>query len=139
MPLIQWTDALSVGDDAIDRDHQRLVNTVNGLHEAMLAGQGMGQVRRALDEIVAHAADHFRREEKIMAETAYPALAEHKREHEQLVEEIAQLRRRFDAGESIYSLRVLQFLSDWLIRHINATDRPLGEYLARRRTDGPPV
>ncbi len=139
MPLIQWTDALSVGHDAIDRDHQRLADTVNGLHEAMLAGQGLGQVSAALDEIVAHAAEHFRREEKIMAEAAYPALAEHKREHEQLVEEIAHLRRRFEAGESIYSLRVLQFLSDWLIRHINATDRLLGEYLARRRNDGPAV
>jgi hemerythrin-like metal-binding protein len=137
MPLIQWTDALSVGHDAIDRDHRRLVDTVNGLHEAMLAGQGMGQVHRALDDIVAHTADHFRREEKIMADAAYPAFAEHKREHDRLVEEIAQLRQRFEAGESIYSLRVLQFLSDWLIRHINATDRPLGQYLAQRRDDGP--
>lgn len=139
MPLIQWTDALSVGHDAIDRDHRRLVDTVNGLHEAMLAGQGMGQVRRALDEIVAHAADHFLREEKIMADSAYPALAEHKREHGKLLEEISLLRQRFEAGESIYSLQVLQFLSDWLSRHINATDRPLGEYLASRRNDGPAV
>lgn len=137
MPLIQWTDTLSVGHDAIDRDHRRLAETVNGLHEAMLAGQGMGQVRSALDDIIAHAADHFRREEKLMAETDYPALAEHQAEHDRLVEEVAQLRRRFDAGESIYSLRVLQFLSDWLLRHIDATDRPLGDYLARRRKDGP--
>lgn len=137
MPLIQWTDAFSVGHDAIDRDHRRLADTVNGLHEAMLAGQGMGQVRGALDEIVAHAVDHFRREEKLMVETGYPTLAQHKAEHDRLVAEIAQLRQRFDAGESIYSLRVLQFLSDWLVDHINATDRPLGDYLARRRTDGP--
>lgn len=135
MPLIEWTDALRVGHDAIDRDHQRLADTVNGLHEAMLAGQGMGQVQSALDDIVAHATAHFRREEKIMEDAAYPSLAEHRQQHAELVAEVAQLRQRFEAGESIFSLRVLQFLSDWLVRHINDADKPLSDYLARRKTN----
>lgn len=137
MPLIEWTDALRVGHDAIDRDHQRLVDTVNSLHDAMLAGHGMGLVHSALDDLVDHAIAHFRREEKIMEETAYPAYAEHKRQHEELVAEVAQLRQRFETGESIFSVGVLQFLSDWLIHHIDASDKPLADYLARR-TDAPP-
>lgn len=137
MPLIEWTDALSVGHDAIDRDHQGLVETVNNLHEAMLAGHGMGLVQSALNDIVSHATTHFRREEKIMQDTAYPLFAEHKRQHDELVAEITRLQQRFEAGESIFSVRVLQFLSDWLIRHIDTSDKTLGDYLARRKADAP--
>ena len=32
MPTIQWTEAMSVGVEALDRDHKHLIHLINGLH-----------------------------------------------------------------------------------------------------------
>jgi hemerythrin len=36
MPLIEWTDELSLGMESIDEQHKKLVNMINALNDAML-------------------------------------------------------------------------------------------------------
>ena len=40
MPLMTWTEKLSVGVGVLDEDHKRLVGMVNELYDAMQAGHG---------------------------------------------------------------------------------------------------
>ena len=40
MALIQWNDSLKVGVAEIDKQHQKLVDMINDLHDAMRQGQG---------------------------------------------------------------------------------------------------
>ncbi|MGI6102630.1 MAG: hypothetical protein ACOYET_09155 [Bacillota bacterium] len=39
MALIQWSDELSVGVRELDAQHQRLIQMINELNEAMLQGK----------------------------------------------------------------------------------------------------
>ncbi|MGD9787620.1 MAG: bacteriohemerythrin [Sulfuricellaceae bacterium] len=132
MSLLEWNDELNVGYGPMDHQHQQLVATVNALYDAMLEGRGMSLVDSTFNDIVDHAVAHFQHEEKLMQESGYPDYAAHKHQHDQLMEEIVELRRSFEAGESIFSTRVLQFLADWLTVHIKTDDKALGGYLAAR-------
>jgi len=132
MSLLEWNNELSVGYGPMDQEHQHLVTTVNALYDAMLEGRGMSLVDSTFNDIVDHAATHFQHEERLMQETSYPDYAAHKQHHDQLVEEIVKLRQSFEAGESIFSTRVLQFLADWLTIHITTDDKALGSFLAAR-------
>lgn len=136
MPLIEWNDELLVGDPVIDEDHRRLAETVNALHENIVQGHSMNRVNAALIELVSHADRHFRHEERLMREKDYPGYEEHKRQHEDLEADIAALLKRFEAGESLYSLRIMDFLADWLLTHIHLSDKALGQYLAAQHAGG---
>ena len=51
MPLMEWTDKLSVGVPSIDAQHKKLVSMANTLYDAMKAGHG----KEILDETLAGA------------------------------------------------------------------------------------
>jgi hemerythrin-like metal-binding protein len=135
MPLIEWDDAMEVGDAAIDAEHRQLAQAVNALYEDIVQGHSANQVKAALEDIAAHTDRHFRHEERIMRANGYPGLAEHARQHAELEASIADLLERFEAGESLYSLRVVNFLADWLLIHIRTSDKALGLYLTARRAN----
>jgi len=40
MVLQSWDNSFSVNHTTMDADHQKLVQMINGLHEAMKLGQG---------------------------------------------------------------------------------------------------
>ena len=77
MPLMTWTDKLSVGVGVIDEDHKKLVGMVNELYDAMQAGQGRDSLGRILNGLVQYTKFHFAREEKCFAQTGYPAAVPH--------------------------------------------------------------
>ena len=52
MPLMNWTEKLSVGVAVIDDDHKKLVAMVNELYDAMQAGRGKDTLGRILDGLV---------------------------------------------------------------------------------------
>ena len=64
---------------------------------------------------------HFKAEEALMAKAEYPAIEEHNVLHKALIEKIKMLSieisRDNDAG------RVLSFLKEWWLGHINKEDR----------------
>ena len=49
MPLMTWTDRMSVGVAVLDEDHRKLVAMVNELYDAMQAGQGKEKLGRVLE------------------------------------------------------------------------------------------
>ncbi|CAO3420046.1 bacteriohemerythrin [Azospirillum endophyticum] len=139
--LMPWTDALAVGEDAIDTDHMILIALMN--EAASLArrlkggisgrtGSGAGD-RRALGEtigrLLAYTALHFAEEERLMERSGYPDTKAHKARHEDLLTRAGALHRRLDAGDSVAD-ELLTLLRDWLFEHIQRADKRIGEHLA---------
>lgn len=129
MALIQWNDALSVGIAGIDQQHQRLVQMINGLNDAMGQGKGKDVIGRIIAELVAYAVTHFRTEEKYFDQFAYPDAANHKREHADFTKRVADFKAQFDAGKLGLSIEVMAFLSNWLQDHIKGSDRRYAPFL----------
>ncbi|MEQ8604989.1 MAG: hemerythrin domain-containing protein [Marivibrio sp.] len=118
--VLIWDDALRVGVDDIDKDHQELFALINRSSHTGLGPDRTGEI---LDEMVAFTRRHFRREEAIMDALDLPDRAPHEAEHRALEAEAEALVRawRADPG-SATRRRLQQFLRGWWGAHIQSRD-----------------
>jgi hemerythrin len=132
MPLIHWSDRLSVNVPELDEEHRQLVFLVNQLHAAMNSGVAAEALGDILSGMLAYTRMHFATEERLMLQHGYADYVTHKSAHEELMRRTADIHRRFLQGETIVTLRLAQFLSDWLSRHIQGMDKELGSALTSK-------
>lgn len=122
MALISWTAQMSVGVIKIDKEHQVLVDLLNLLHSEMLAGKSKEALGVVLDKLVLYTKTHFGTEETMFRTYGYPQAAEHSKEHATLTQKALALQAELKAGKSVISAPVLDFLRDWLTKHILKED-----------------
>ena len=67
--------------------------------------------------------------EKFFDEYDYPDSEEHKKQHQELLEKAGGLKTKFDAGEKVLTIEVMNFLRDWLHDHIVGSDKEFGPFL----------
>ncbi|MCP4353146.1 MAG: hemerythrin family protein [Desulfobacterales bacterium] len=128
MPLIQWDDSLNVNVAEIDRQHQRLVEMINDLDDAMRQGKGKDVLGKIIDGLIAYAATHFRTEERYFDLFGYPEANNHKKEHSEFVKKISEFKDGFEKGKLGLSIQVMNFLRDWLQKHIKEVDKKYGPF-----------
>jgi len=127
MALIEWSDQLSVNVAEIDGQHKKLVDMINRLHEAMRTGQGRAVIKDILTGLADYVVLHFTAEEKYMAKFGYADLTVHKAEHTRFVDTISKFHGDFEGGKVSLTIEVMNFLRDWLTKHIQGTDRKYTE------------
>ena len=123
LPLIEWSDAISVGIDAIDDQHKVLIELINRLHQASAGKSDKAVLRKILGDLVDYTVEHFKFEEDFMTQSEYPGYEQHKAAHVALVGQVTDLVAAFDAGKAKLGGEVFQFLRSWLNGHIRGTDR----------------
>lgn len=129
MKDLVWDHVLSVGIDEIDEDHRRLVDLFNILNHSVSEGDTPEYLAAVLEELITLTVWHFRHEERLMLKYGYEGLAEHKAEHEELVNTAKELQQKIlQAGIQVAN-EDLVFLERWLTEHILTTDMRLGAYL----------
>jgi len=129
MPLIVWGPLLAVGVKEIDDQHKKLVELVNQLNDAMQAGHGKEQLRPVLNELIRYTQYHFGTEERLMARHQYEASTPHQAEHKKFVTEVSAFKAKFDSGNAMISTEIMNFLRDWLSKHILMSDKKFARSL----------
>jgi hemerythrin len=130
MPLMEWSDKLSVGVPSIDTQHKKLVGMANELYDAMKAGHGKDVLNKTLDGLINYTVTHFKYEEKLFAQTGYAASAPHLKEHEDLTKQVLAVQEKMKKGVSFaQSMEVMEFLKNWLINHILKSDKAYSSHL----------
>lgn len=129
MALINWNDNYSVKVYTIDEQHKKLVALINDLHEAMKAGKAKDKLGTILNELVSYTVYHFQTEESFFKKTNYPESADHQKKHNDLVDQVKEVKAKFDSGTYMLANDVMNFLKDWLINHIQKTDKKFGEFI----------
>jgi hemerythrin len=132
MAFLDWTDEYSVHVKSMDDQHRRLVELINQLHDAMRVGKGREVIGQVLDSVIRYTQTHFAAEERLMSANGYPALGQHKLEHESLVRQVAEIQKQVQAGKLTVSLSVLDFLKKWLVEHIGGCDQGYGKFLSAK-------
>ncbi|MBE0624138.1 MAG: hemerythrin family protein [Burkholderiales bacterium] len=126
MELIRWNDRLKLGIAVVDRQHERLVEIINRLHDATVQGRGSAVIGEIIDEMIIYTATHFSMEEKYFAQFDYPDAEEHKREHDALIEKVGAFADDFakaqGGSKSALATELLQFLKIWWQFHMMETD-----------------
>lgn len=130
MPLMEWTEKLSVGVAQFDAEHRRLVAMVNDLFDAVQAGKGREALGGILEELIAYTETHFEHEEAVMREHGYVEMESHSEEHKILTQQVKDIRRKYITGASAtLSMEVMNFLKNWLVKHIQGTDRKYTRFM----------
>ncbi len=124
MEFVVWHSSYCIGEPTIDRQHQELVRLINLLHQKIHGGFCDRIIDEVLIRLINYAENHFRDEEEFMKAKNYPEYEEHRKEHERLVMEVFEFKRRYDKRE-VSKFDLLLFLRDWLINHILDTDLKL--------------
>ena len=126
---VEWKDEYSVGIDSIDQQHKRLVNLINQLHTAVTYSTGEEFEREALDELVDYTKTHFSYEEGLMEQNGYPDFDAHKAQHVEMIQKVDEVLAEYEKNQDTAMNSALSYLSDWLINHINGTDKQYSSYL----------
>ncbi len=132
MALFSWTPKMSVGIATIDKEHQGLFDIMNRLHEGMLAGRGNETLRPVLTELGQYTKVHFGNEEALLRSHGYSRLAEHLTLHQSFRSKVAELDAQIKAGAVALSVATLNFLRDWLSKHILGIDMLYKDFLASK-------
>ena len=127
--FMSFTSALSVGYNPIDEQHIRWIDLINAVYNSLSLGSSKEQLGMVLKDLVDYTVWHFGFENKMMAEYNYPDKESHMKLHRDFIAEIKKLESRYDSGEDIMGVNVLEFLKDWLSDHIMKIDTRLGAYL----------
>ena len=129
MKELVWDSTLSVQVDEIDEDHRRLVELFNILKRSVLEGDDKNYIEAVIEELITCTIWHFRHEERLMLKYGYEDLAEHKAEHQELIDSAKALQQKFQQAETPVSDEDIVFIEHWLTGHILDADMKLGSYL----------
>jgi len=130
MDLIQWEESFVLGIPEVDHEHKMLIDLINRLHASLSQSPSKVEICDFLAELHAWIAAHFALEESHMRRCGYDQLAEHKAEHERLLDEICEIMddhafARFEKYESVLS----GHLRAWFEGHFRGADRRLHDAL----------
>lgn len=123
MAYMKWTSDLNTDIQVIDNQHQRIVEYINQLHDA-IEHHSRDEVGQILEQLVEYTLSHFAFEEDLQEQAGYPFVHAHKKVHELFTKKMADFQQRFELGEDI-SRQLLTLLRTWLVNHIKRDD---GDY-----------
>ncbi len=125
MTLLKWKPEFAVGNASIDHEHELMIRQINALYDQLHDPVDAAGVEVVLGEIHASISAHFALEEHLMQAADYVEYAEHKEDHEDLLDQIHDLTVAFyqdpEEGRSLLEAQ----LSDWFSRHFATFDARL--------------
>ncbi|MDO8605488.1 MAG: hemerythrin family protein [Phaeospirillum sp.] len=126
--VIRWSDALLVGIEFIDHDHQEAVEAINRMAAAARDG---GEVLADLDVFRHHCAQHFSREEAMMHKVGFFAIAPHGEEHRRVLAELDDVLARLRAGGDCRDY-FTDILPQWFLEHRATMDFVTADFAHER-------
>ncbi|ACS80005.1 bacteriohemerythrin [Maridesulfovibrio salexigens] len=122
---IKWSENLLLGIPSIDAEHRVLVRYAEDFQSALRDGQDHDAIARLFDRLLEYTSSHFAREEAFMQKRGFPEIEKHMKEHRRITREVMDLNRD---KKYIFPDSIDSFLQDWIINHINNTDRQYVKY-----------
>jgi hemerythrin len=119
----EWKDSYSVKVGQIDRQHQKFFAMLNELNDAMRQGKSKDVLDGILAGLAGYTVTHFKTEEKYFDQFNYPKAVEHKKIHDDFVKKVTAVTEQVKANKTGVSIELMNFLTDWLIKHINGVDQ----------------
>lgn len=134
MAFYEWSDRLSIGDETIDRQHRVLISYINSLAECMDQKNDFGiLLATLLGKLVTYTKTHFIYEEMLFQANNYPDTEDHKKYHQILTQQVDEFYIRFKAGDEKIGSELLDFLMEWLNKHILGSDLAYVEFIKKQK------
>ncbi len=142
MPKIVWSKRYSVNVKKLDNQHRHIAELVNAVNDRIKVREESGVLVDGFTELIELTKGHFDTEEALMKKLEYPDLKKHKKEHEELVNLLRDVRKQFKReakalGDFDYDVAKdwLAIHSDWFSVHLAHSDRDFGRFLNKKGID----
>jgi hemerythrin len=130
--LIAWRDDFTIGLPDVDHEHRELITMINALLESLGPVADVERVVAALGEIHSRIAAHFALEEREMRRLNYVSTAEHKDDHERLLDDILDIMDTVESPADYDPEALGRRLSKWFSEHFRTHDARLHRWLVGR-------
>lgn len=118
-----WKDEYSVNVQEIDEQHKKIINMLNELYTAFMLKEHRIKIGSIVAELGEYANYHFTTEEKYFKEFGYSEQRAHIIEHELFNEKVKLFCEEYKVNKSALTFTVINFLKDWLNKHILVEDK----------------
>jgi hemerythrin len=128
---VVWDNSFATSIGTFDEQHKNLFSMINELNKAMQEKKSKEAVGSVLNRLISYTGTHFAAEEEAFRATGYPDEAAHKKQHQELVQQVVALQGKVTSGETLLTQDVVEFLQGWLVNHIKGTDLRYGSHLRK--------
>jgi hemerythrin-like metal-binding protein len=130
MSLIEWRKEFETGIAEVDHEHQELIELINELHDQIGADAERETVSDFLGEVFTKISAHFALEETVMRKHDYDEYAEHKADHEKLLDDLRDIMDDFEENTGAdYKTALAAAVRDWFVNHFKTKDARLHKRL----------
>jgi len=129
---IIWKKEYRIGVDTIDEQHRHLFKMLSDLEFSLPQGVVNPVVGKTLKKIVDYIQNHFRDEEAFMEQIQFPETETHKKAHVKLTNDVKDILLKLKDGGNFTALELMEFLREWVTRHILQEDAQIGKFYSRR-------
>lgn len=136
MAYIEWTPEFDLGIDETDRQHRRLVEVVNRVHEAMELHCPKCVMQAVVGDLVTYMEFHFAYEEQLLQRLRYPGRQLHRGEYMAMTRELKRFENALADGRAFASANLMGSLRRWLLDHMVRSDRAYANHECELRTGG---
>lgn len=125
--MIEWREEFLLGIEKVDEQHKQLFKIATDIHALLknqLVTDKFDQILKLISELKEYTIFHFASEEEYMKSIGYRKFFSHKVEHDDFIEKINNVDlNKIDLDHEQYLLEILNFVVNWISKHILETDR----------------
>ncbi|MDR1350240.1 MAG: hemerythrin domain-containing protein [Zoogloeaceae bacterium] len=132
---MHWKEHYALGHAPMDATHQEFTQLTRQLAKTETAGKEA--VATAMEALLRHSEQHFAQEDYWMAESGFPPVQCHAREHQRVLASLQNVLRRVKNGHSALGKTAARELESWFERHVATMDTALARHM--RQVDYTPA
>lgn len=125
MSLLKWKPSFSLGVPGVDLEHREMITMINQTFDHLEDENDADQVQAMLGEILSGISAHFALEERLMKNAAYAEYADHKENHEELLDDIRDLMDIYADDPKAGKQLLMARLTGWFENHFATFDARL--------------
>lgn len=136
MAAFQWKEEYNLNIEEIDKQHKKLLEIGKRAYDIAIIDDGYDrydEIMTIIDELLEYTKYHFEYEEKMLKEYNYDHIHNQEEEHGFYVYKINEVASRdeqdIDDNQRKVVLEIIDFLSEWISKHINVADRQYAVFL----------
>ena len=124
MPALPWSEGLALGLPVMDETHKEFVELL-----ARAEAADDASLPAVWEELVAHTADHFRREDQWMLATGFAAGNCHSSHHKVVLQVLRDGLAKAASGDLAPARQMTRELAGWFPQHAQSMDAALALHL----------
>lgn len=131
MAMYEMKPEYYTGIEFIDEEHKKLFEIANTAYDLLVdefIPDKYDYIMEVLSELKDYAKYHFQHEEEYMSKIKYRKMFSHKVAHDGFIERISEYDGDIiDENQKESLLKLLEFLTNWLVDHILLEDKVIAE------------